>query len=179
MCGGGNSQYDCDVFLCLISVLSVALLVTSVLWTSVIILERRGHSIAGKKMKKLKLIFHVFLAITSMASFAASVAGFASLLVEDLTLGFILVSFFPAYILYNCLYGCCSDQQKSESASEPVGHETSSRAEQLEDMRRFRAEGIARRAAYAAACPAPLSCSSPGCLWSTPQGWQTCPPWWS
>ena len=52
-----------------------------------------------------------------------------------------------------------------------MGREARSRAEQLNEIRRFREEGRARRAAYtAAAGPVPLSCSAPGCQWRTPQG---------
>ena len=52
-----------------------------------------------------------------------------------------------------------------------VGDKARSRAEQLEEMRLFREEGRARRAAYAtAAGPASLSCSAPGCRWTSAQG---------
>ena len=174
LCSERNSQYHCDVFLHLITVLSVALLITSVLWTSVIIMKERGQSIAGKKIKSLKFALALFLVITTLASLAASTVSFAVMLEEHLTLGIILVSYFPPCIITGWCYGHWSGQQRSESESEAVGHETRSQAEQLEleleQTRRFRAESRAWRAAYAAAGPAPLCCSAPGCLWSTPQG---------
>ena len=141
-----------------------------------------GYSVTGKKMKKLTYTFSTFLAITSLGSFAASIVSFA--LLKDLPLGLVMVSFFPALVIY-AISECClgnkqvaeheetNSQNGSDHHREPetaVVDAARSRAEQLEEMRRSREEGRARRAAYAAAGPAALSCSAPGCRWRTPQG---------
>ena len=65
--------------------------------------ETRGQSETGKKIKKLSAIFSLFIVITSLASFAASIISFA--LLENLPLGLVMISFFPALVIYS-ICGC-------------------------------------------------------------------------
>ena len=163
--------------------LSIALLINSGLWAVMMIQANRGYSATGKNMKKLTYIFSTFLVITSLGSFAASIISFV--LLEDLQLGLVMVSFFPALVIYACCECCLGHREVAENEEtnsqdgsdhhhqEPetvVGDVARSRAEQLEEMRRSREEGRAPRAAYAAAGPASLSCSAPECRWRSPQG---------
>ena len=145
--------------------------------------ETRGQSETGKKIKKLSAIFSLFIVITSLASFAASIISFVRL--ENLPLGLVMVAFFPALVIYSidgCILGPSYIPENEQTDfqhgydhqyQEPentLGDEARSRAIQLEDMRGFREEGRARKAGYAAADPAPLTCLAPGSRWRTPQG---------
>ena len=115
--------------------------------------ETRVQSETGKKMKKLSAIFSLFIVITSLASFAASIISFA--LLENIPLGLVMVSFFPALVIYSicgCILGpsYIPDNEQTDfqhgsdhQYQEPVytlGDEARS------NMRGFREEGRARKA---------------------------------
>ena len=146
--------------------LSIALVVTSILMALRLILKTRGQSKKGKKMKILDYIYVLLFGFTSIASLVATIGSFARL--QDKSLGLVLVSFFPALVIY-AIGECCLFLHTPENEESMVDHQQGEPEYTLghEDrLTQFQGDGSVNTAAV----PGPLSCSGHGCRWRTPRG---------